>query len=242
MPQTTAQSLILNPPYTAPSQHWEFVEEGQSLILAEGHRRADYMATDPQAWTLNPRPELLILATFQFDPEAAKDIEELKSEVIGMQALKVQTNTDMQVDDLKKKRASNESFWLIDQLDVEVAQIPDDEDVGKHRVLDYFNTQTDGLESDDETKIAVWMLDIDYDGRSLYPRQIFFPMADGRGGWAKFARNLKAEIDEYRIEAYGSTHSLPFKVDKNGRVAIKIVDNREVESLRMVYIMSAERK
>ncbi len=244
--KSASASLIINSPYTAPSQHWGFVEEGQSLALAEGHRRADYRVADPQAWTLDPPPELLILAVFQFDPEAAKDIEELKPEAIGMQSLKVQTNTDIQADDLKKKRASSKNFWLIDQLDVEVEQIPDGEDVDKHRVLvrglDCSNTQTGGLESGDKTKISVWMLDTDYDGRSLYPTQVFFPMAGGRGGWVKLARNLKVEIDEDKIEAYRGTQSLPFKVDGNGRVAIKIVDDREVESLRMVYIMSAERK
>lgn len=54
------------------------------------------------------------------------------------------------------------------------------------------------------------MLDTDYDGRSLYPRQVFFPMAGDGEGWAKLARNLKAEIDEELIEAYRGTVSLPF--------------------------------
>ncbi len=237
----SSNSLILIPPYTGPSQHWKFIEDGQPLTLSESHCQADYMVADPQAWTLNPRLELLILATFQFDPEAAKDFEELKPEAIGMRALKVQTNTDMQADDLKKKRANSKSFWLIDQQDVEVEQITDGEDVDKHRILvrglDCPNTQTVGLESGDKTKISVWMLDTDYDGRSLYPRQAFFPMADNKGGWAKLARNLKAEIDEYRIEAYGSTQFLPFRVDKNGRVAIKIVDDCGIESLRVIEIM-----
>jgi adenine-specific DNA-methyltransferase len=34
-----------------------------------------------------------------------------------------------------------------------------------------------------------------YDGRSLLPRQLFFPMAGETEGWAKVARNLNAEID-----------------------------------------------
>ena len=58
------------------------------------------------------------------------------------------------------------------------------------------------------TKIAVWMLDTDYDGRSLYPRQVFFPMAGPRDGWSRLAKNLKAEIDEDLIEDL-PRHSLP---------------------------------
>ena len=49
------------------------------------------------------------------------------------------------------------------------------------------------------------MLDSDYDGRSLFPRQVFFPMADENAGWARLSRNLKAEIDAERIEAYRGT-------------------------------------
>ncbi len=73
-----------------------------------------------EARTLVPKPKLLVFAAFQFDPEAAKDIDELKPETIGMQLLKVQMNADLLTDDLKKKRASNESFWLIGQPDVVV--------------------------------------------------------------------------------------------------------------------------
>jgi hypothetical protein len=62
--------------------------------------------------------------------------------------------------------------------------------------FDYYNTKTGGIESGGEDKIAVWMLDTDYDGRSLYPRQVFFPMAGEKDGWARLAKNLKAEIDE----------------------------------------------
>ena len=58
------------------------------------------------------------------------------------------------------------------------------------------------MESGGQDKIAMWMLDTDYDGRSLYPRQVFFPMAGSNDGWARLARNLRAEIDEGLIEAY----------------------------------------
>ena len=44
----------------------------------------------------------------------------------------------------------------------------------------------------------MWLLDTDYDGRSLYPRQVFFPMADEDDGWARLARSLKNEIDRRR--------------------------------------------
>ena len=187
-----------------------------------------------EARMLVPKPKLLVFAAFQFDPEAAKDIDEIKPELAGMQFLKVQMNADLLTDDLKKNRASNESFWLIGQPDVEVRKTNDGLFVVEVHGFDYYNTRTGGIESGGKDKIAVWMLDTDYDGRSLYPRQVFFPMAGGDEGWAKLARDLRAEIDKERIEAYRGTVSLPFEAGEHKRIAVKIVDDRGIESLKIM--------
>ena len=191
-----------------------------------------------EAQTLVPKPKIIVFAAFQFDPEAAKDIDE--TDWPGVTLLKVQMNADLLTEDLKKKRASNESFWLIGQPDIVLKKIKDGNDKGKYRVevmgFDYYNTKTGTIESGGNEKIAMWMLDTDYDGRSLLPRQVFFPMAGENDGWARLARNLKAEIDEELIEAYRGTVSLPFEAGKNKRVAIKIVDDRGIESLRIIEV------
>ena len=191
-----------------------------------------------EAQTLVPKPKIIVFAAFQFDPEAAKDIDE--TDWPGVTLLKVQMNADLLTEDLKKKRASNESFWLIGQPDIVLKKIKDGNDKGKYRVevmgFDYYNTKTGTIESGGNEKIAIWMLDTDYDGRSLLPRQVFFPMAGENDGWARLARNLKAEIDEELIEAYRGTISLPFEPGKNKRVAVKIVDDRGIESLRILDI------
>ena len=59
-------------------------------------------------------------------------------------------------------------------------------------------------------------------------------MAGDKEGWAKLAKNLKAEIDEDLIEAYRGTESLPFTAGKYKRAAVKIVDDRGIESLRII--------
>lgn len=149
-------------------------------------------------------------------------------------------NADLRTEDLKKKRTSNESFWLIGQPDVILRQIRRRENQGKWEVevhgFDYYDTKTGQIVSGSAQQIAAWMLDTDYDGRSLFPRQVFFPMAGEKEGRSKLARNLKAEIDEARIEAYRGTVSLPFDLGKHSRVAVKIVDDRWIESLRIINV------
>ena len=151
--------------------------------------------------------------------------------------------------DLKKKRTSNESFWLIGQPDVRLRRSPkskvqslkskkDAPELWEVAVagFDYYDTKTGQIFSGGAAQIAMWMLDTDYDGQSLFPRQVFFPMSGEKEGWSKLAKNLKAEIDETAIEAYRGTVSLPFAPGTHGRVAVKIVDDRGIESLKILEI------
>ena len=187
-----------------------------------------------EAQTLVPRPRVVVFSAFQFDPEAAKDIDE--THWPGVSLVKAEMNSDLLTADLRKKGAAGESFWLVGQPDVELEPLAG----GAFRVLvrgfDYYDSQTGRLESGGADRIALWMLDPDYDGRSLFPRQMFFPMAGAGGGWAKLARALKAEIDERAIAAYGGVASLPFAPGPHRRAAVKIVDDRGIESLKIVEI------
>jgi len=199
-----------------------------------------------EAAHLVPKPKMIVFAAFQFDPEAAKDIDETKFP--GVTLLKVQMNTDLLTDDLKKNRSSNESFWLIGSPDVIVKKTKEKIKAQKGyegektlycvEVLgfDYYNTKTGNIDSGGKDRIAMWMLDTDYDGRSLFPRQVFFPMAGEKDGWARLAKNLKAELDEELIEAYRGTTSLPFESGEYKRVAVKIVDDRGIESLKIINL------
>jgi adenine-specific DNA-methyltransferase len=193
-----------------------------------------------EARILDPKPAILVFASFQFDPEAAKDIDELTKEKTGMTFLKVQMNADMFTEDLKKKRSSNEGFWLIGQPDIDIHPFQGAKSSGQYvvevRGFDYYNTKSGTIESGGADRIAIWMLDPDYDGRSLFPRQVFFPMVGEEGGWTRLTRTLKAEVDENLIAAYRGTSSLPFVPGKNRRVAVLIVDDRGIESLRVLDV------
>jgi len=184
--------------------------------------------------TLVPRPAIIAFAAFQFDPEAAKDIDETNWP--GVTLLKIQMNTDLLTDDLKKKRSGGDLFWMIGQPDVEVRRVQDgDGNLFQVKVygFDYYDPTTGLVESGDDGRVALWMLDTDYDGRSLYPRQVFFPMSHAND-WQRLAKTLRAELDPDLITFFKGTVSLPFSAGEYGRVAVKIVDDRGIESLRVL--------
>jgi len=185
-----------------------------------------------EAAELFPRPKVIVFCAFTFDPEAAKDIDHLK----GITALKAQMNTDLLTDDLKKGRSSNQSFWLMGQPDVELRKRKDGNYEVEVHGFDYFDTAKGELVSGGKNKIAVWMLDTDYDDRSLFPRQVFFPLAGKDDGWFKLKKNIRAELDEERMKAFHGTVSLPFEAGENRKVAVKIVDDRGIESLRIISL------
>lgn len=187
-----------------------------------------------EAEKLRPQPAFIVFCAFTFDPEAAKDIDETRWP--GVTLLKAQMNTDLLTEDLKKARASNQSFWLMGQPDVEVRQRKD----GLYEVevhgFDYFDTVKGELVSGGKSKIAMWSLDTDYDERSLFPRQVFFPMAGKGEGWEKLKKNIRAELDESRLQSFHGTVSLPFEVGENRKVAVRIVDDRGIESLKVINL------
>ncbi|MFO8241527.1 MAG: hypothetical protein R6T90_11110 [Dissulfuribacterales bacterium] len=102
--------------------------------------------------------------------------------------------------------------------------------------FDYYNPKTGNVDSGGKGNIAMWVLDTDYDDRSLFPSQVFFPMAGEKDGWSRLARNLKSKIDEEKIEAFKGTISLPFEKGDNAKIAVKIIDDRGIESLRVISL------
>ena len=185
-----------------------------------------------EAGNLFPLPKMIVFCAFTFDPEAAKDIDALK----GITALKAQMNTDLLTEDLKKAKSSNQSFWLMGQPEVEIRHRKDGNYEVEVHGFDYFDTVKGELVSGGKSKIAMWALDTDYDDRSLFPKQVFFPMASKGEGWEKLKKNIRAELDESKLEKFHGTVSLPFEAGDNRKVAVKIIDDRGIESLKVLLL------
>ncbi|MDZ4251475.1 MAG: site-specific DNA-methyltransferase, partial [Sulfuritalea sp.] len=213
------------------------LESGERAVVSFG---PEYAALEQRQVTLAlteagelfPLPKMIVFCAFTFDPEAAKDIDHMK----GITALKAQMNTDLLTEDLKKARASNQSFWLMGQPDVEVRKLKNGDFEVEVHGFDYFDTVQGELVSGGKGRIAMWSLDTDYDERSLFPHQVFFPMAGKGEGWDKLKKDIRAELDEDLLPQFHGTVSLPFAAGDNRKVAVKIVDDRGIESLKIVNL------
>lgn len=204
-----------------------FCEETKTL----DSRLVDSVLDEVQ--TLRPSPQIIVFAAFQFDADAAQMISEIKWP--NMTILKVQMNTDLMTEDLKKKRSSDQSFWLVGQPDVEL--IKDKRTKNRYKVVvhgfDYYDVKTGKITSESINKIAMWMLDTDYDGLCVEPEQVFFPMGGKKDGWNKLAKTLKAEINEELIDKFAGNESIWFNADEGEKIAVKIIDDRGIESMRV---------
>lgn len=180
------------------------------------------------------KPDILLFCSFQFDEEAAKDIDETPEKFVGFKLLKAHINMDLQTEDLKKNKNTNQSFWLIGSPDIRLKKLENEKVQVEVFGFDYYNPKTGEVDSGGKKNIAMWLLDPDYDGRSLFPKQVFFPMAGVKDGWTKLAKNLKAEIDQEKIEAFRGTKSLPFTSGQ--QIAVKLIDDRGIESLKILHV------
>lgn len=214
-------------------------ETGERVVVSFGpehaalEQRQVALALD-EAERLRPAPRFIVFCAFTFDPEAAKDIDEVSW--AGVTLLKAQMNTDLLTEDLKRARASNESFWLMGQPDVELRPHADGTWEVEVHGFDYFDPKAGELVSGGKSRIAMWSLDTDYDNRSLMPHQVFFPMAGAKDGWNRLRRTVRAELDEDLLSGFHGTVSLPFEAGEHRRIAVKIVDDRGIESLKIIRL------
>ncbi|MDR1740997.1 MAG: hypothetical protein LBR38_04020 [Synergistaceae bacterium] len=189
---------------------------------------------------LKPSPKLVIFAAFQFDPEAAEYINDIQWRDVTL--LKAQMNPDLMTADLKKGQQSSESFWLVGQPDAELVKLGAEQYKVVVRGFDYYDVKEGRLESGGCDRIAMWMLDTNYDGMSVSPSQVFFPMGGKNDGWERLAKSLRAEIDQGLIEKYAGTESLPFSAADETAIAVKIVDDRGLESIKVMHVGDGGKK
>jgi adenine-specific DNA-methyltransferase len=176
--------------------------------------------------------QVLLFAGFAFDPEAHALIQ--KAPVAGLQVHFANVAPDVIEGDLLKTTRASQIFTVFGQPDVRVEKQKD----GTYRVelrgVDIYDPLTGEVHSTRGEDVAAWFLDTDYDGKTFHICQAFFP--GGADAWEKLQRALKATIPEEAFEQMRGTVSFPFQPGEHQRIAVKVIDFRGNEVVRVVSL------
>jgi adenine-specific DNA-methyltransferase len=142
---------------------------------------------------------------------------------------------DVTIGDLLKETPSSQLFTVFGLPRTSINMTKDGEYIVKMEGVDIYNPVDNTVYSAGADKVAAWFLDSDYDGRTFCITQAFFP---DKTAWGKITRALKGVIDEERFEKFSGTESLPFPVGEHGRVAVKVIDPRGNEVMRVHNLKS----
>ena len=182
----------------------------------------------------------LVFAGFGFDPAAQEAIEDSSHPKMRLHMALI--NPDVAMDDLLRTQPGSQIFTVFSAPRVE-GPIPRGD--GKFTVavegMDVYDPVKSTLHPTDKSRIAAWFLDTDYDGRTFCICQAFFP---GKKKWSKLAKALgdAGMVERGAFQALSGLESLPFErparqpPHRDWRVAVKVIDPRGNEGLRVVTV------
>lgn len=197
-----------------------------STLVYEAGREAHYL-----------KFERLYFFGFAVEPNARAMIEDERK--LRIPAAYVAVTPDVAMSDLLKTTRSSEIFSVTGLPDVTVRRAKKKGPEGQplHEVelkgLDLFDPQSMDTESVGGESVPCWMLDTDYDGLSFYATQVFFPKTSA---WDNLQRSLKANFDDSVWTHLAGTVSEPFALGERRRVAVKVIDERGNELMRVLDV------
>lgn len=176
----------------------------------------------------------LVFVGFGFDAAAQATIEDESHPNLRCHMALIRP--DVAMHDLLKTQPGSQIFTVFSAPRVAKPSIQKD---GQYVIevegMDVYDPVSNTLFPTDKERIAAWFLDSDYDGRTFCICQAFFP---DKSKWQKLAKALGdvGVVEEDRFEALSGLRSLPFPKGQHARVAVKVIDPRGNEGLRVVKL------
>lgn len=174
----------------------------------------------------------LVIAGFSFDAFAQECIQtnnEDKNSKLAMHMAQIRPDVTMK-DLLKKTNKVEQIFTVFGQPRSRVESVEAGEFRATLEGVDIYDPVANQIVSSGAEKVAAWFIDTDYDGKVFCVCQAFFP---DKSAWEKLQRALKATIAEEEWAKLTGKVSLPFKKGKTGLVAVKVIDPRGNEVMRI---------
>lgn len=194
--------------------------------------------------------DLLCVLAFAFDPQATgvtlEDGVTVETgdagfaQVAGerqlgrVKVLLVRMNVDLLMGEELKKTGAGNLFTVFGEPDIDVRTTNDDQLVVELRGVDVYDPTTGEVRSHDTGRIALWMIDTDYNEESFFVRHCYF--TGGGDPYKRLKTALRAEIDEDAWASLNSTVSRPFSKPSEGKIAIKVINDYGDEVMKVFEI------
>ncbi|WP_395154957.1 hypothetical protein [Ilumatobacter sp.] len=198
-----------------------------------------------EALKADPKLDMLAVLAFSFDPLALGKDNEYVSTTEGfadvaaerslgrLPVLLVRMNNDLVMgEDLKKTGAGN-LFTVFGQPDIDIRRDGDDVTV-EILGVDVYDPSTGQVRSNDTGRIALWMIDTNYNEESFFVRHCYF--TGGNDPYKKLKKTLKADIDEQAWESLKQTTSRSFPAPQTGKIAIKVINDYGDEVMQVFEV------
>jgi adenine-specific DNA-methyltransferase len=188
-----------------------------TLMVEEGIRAASRRGFDD-----------IVFAAFSFDGEAQLTIQEVQDPHVRLHM--AQIRPDVTMGDLLKTTVSSQLFTVSGTPRTILKGEQDGTFTVEMEGVDIYDPVSNTVRSTGASKVAAWLLDTDYDGRCFCVTQAFFP---DRSAWEKLAKALNNTLDQEAFAKLAGTVSLPFPAGEHKRIAVKVIDTRGNEVMRV---------
>ncbi|MXY21391.1 MAG: site-specific DNA-methyltransferase [Dehalococcoidia bacterium] len=141
-----------------------------------------------------------------------------------------QISPDVAMTDLLKESRDSQLFTVSGLPRTKLERLESDEYTVEMEGVDIYDPVKNTIVSENANGVAAWFLDSDYDGRTFCTTQAFFPDSNA---WDRLKRSLKSVVDADAFDAFGGTKSLPFPAGQHKRVAVKVIDPRGNEVMKI---------
>lgn len=193
--------------------------------------------------------DLLCILAFAFDPQVTGVTEEdgvtvdtsdsgfgniAGSRRLGkLPVLMVRMNADLLMGEQLRKTGAGNLFTVFGEPDIDVTETADGLVVTINGV-DVYDPTTGEVRSNDTGRIALWMIDTDYNEESFFVRHCYF--TGGNDPYKRLKTALRAEIDAEAWESLYRIESRPFAKPGSGKIAVKVINDYGDEVMKVIEV------
>lgn len=185
----------------------------------------------------------LYVIGFAIEPNAIQFIEQCER-AAGIGATYIAATPDLIMSDLLKTMRSSQIFSVcgLPECSIKKIKSKDKTDEPMYQVsllgLDTFDPVSMTTKSIAGNDVPAWFLDTDYNGLCFHVTQAFFPRT---AAWDNLKHALKSTHDESVWDHLAGATSAPFRKGETAQVAVKVVDDRGNELIRVISLSESEK-